>query len=613
MCGIAGYCGPVVPGKLEAMVASMVHRGPDGQGIYDDGRFHLGMRRLSIVDLTTGDQPKKSADGKVVVLFNGEIYNHVELRFELERLGASFESTSSDTEVIVQGWLQWGLGMLDRFVGMFAIVLVDHRTGELFLFRDRLGKKPIYYHRSEDTGAFTYASELRTILPWLGGAPPADHLDDASLAWYFSQKTTPGDRSADDRVRKLPAGHYLRLGPDDSVELKAWWSIAAGRVAGVAAKTESEIVDDVERILDDAVRLRMRADVEVGAFLSGGIDSSLCVALASRYTDKPLKTYCLVYEEEINNKSADRKWAAVVAERFRTRHREILLTPAILEDALPRIVRHYAQPNSAVLSNWFISREMGKELKVALSGDGADELFGSYFLHRVAGALSAIQRGEAAPLGGAQEAERRFVDAHRGEPHAVLADSFAVFPARELTKLAPKLKTSSLAMLERREAMLATSDPLDRALEFDCRNLLVDQILNYSDVLSMAHSLEVRTPFLDHRLVDYVFSVPPKLKMGGGETKRLLKLVARRHLPEELIVRPKEGFVEPAVYWIADSLADFTKSYLLGATFNKLGLLDGAYVRALVERFYRDRDFQTGKQVWNLLVFAIWESQLGSG
>lgn len=605
MCGIAGYTGARVTGRLEAMLTSIVHRGPDGEGVYEDDRFHLGMRRLSIVDLTTGDQPKTSADGRIVVLFNGEIYNHVELRAELEALGATFGSTS-DTEVIVHAWQWWGIAMLDRFIGMFAIALCDKNTGELFLIRDRLGKKPIYWSR--DGANLTYASELPPILANL--ADRADHLDDEALAWYFSQKTTPGTRSIDDRIQKIPAGHYLRLAPDDTIELKSWWSIAAGRVP--VAKSESELVDDIERILTDAVRIRMRADVEVGAFLSGGLDSSLCVALASRFTDKPLKTYCLVYEAEINQKSADRRWSAAVAERYGTRHREILLTPAMLEDALPRIVRHYAQPNSAVLSNWFISTEMGKELKVALSGDGADELFGSYFLHRVAGALSALKRGDAAWVERMPEGEKRFVMEHRGDPHAALADAFAVFPSAELAKLAPRLHTSPRAMLDAREASLATTDPLDRALEFDCRNLLVDQILNYSDVLSMAHSLEVRTPFLDHRLVDYVFSIPPELKMRGGETKRLLKLVAARHLPQELITRPKEGFVEPAVYWIADELADFTRSHLLGARFNRLGLLDGAYVRSLVERFYRDRDFQTGKQVWNLLVFAIWEAQLAA-
>jgi asparagine synthase (glutamine-hydrolysing) len=608
MCGIAGYVGPRVEGRLEAMVARMVHRGPDDDGFFEDDGVHLGMRRLSIVDLAHGQQPKISADGQVVVLFNGEIYNHVELRRELEAAGAAF-ATTSDTEVILHAYLVWGLAMLDRMIGMFAISLYDHRLGELLLIRDRLGKKPLYY--LADAGVpFAYASEFPVLAALLD--EPAAHLDRTAAAWYFSQKTTPGDRSIDTRIRKLPAGHLLRVSGASAPRLERWWTIGPARVrVPTGAAAEHDIVDEIDRILTSAVALRMRADTEVGAFLSGGLDSSLCVALASRCTDKPLKTYCLVYDQEINHKSADRQWSQAISERYATRHREVLLTPALLQDALPRIVRHYGQPNSAVLSNWFISQEMGRELKVAVSGDGADELFGSYFLHRAAAAVAALEAEDHAALDRIPETEAAFARLHRGHPHAMLADAFAIFPDDELRRLAPGLGVSSRALLDARERELTTHGPVDRALEFDCRNLLVDQILNYSDTLSMAHSLEVRTPFLDHRLVDYMFSVPAALKVRPGETKRLLKQVARRYLPPALIARPKEGFVEPAVYWIGDVLQEFCHAHLLSRSFNRLGLLDAAYVRELVLRFARDNDFTTGKKVWNLLVFAIWEAQLG--
>ncbi len=603
MCGIAGYVGPHAEGRLEAMTAALVHRGPDGAGFYEDDLVHLGMRRLSIVDLAHGGQPKTSAGGDVVVLFNGEIYNHVELRDELIAAGVRFESTS-DTEVVAHAYATWGLDMLQRFIGMFAISLYDRRTGDLLLIRDRLGKKPIYY--LDEPQLFAYASELPVLAALL---PDRDaHVDRAALAWYFSQKTTPSDRSIDSRIHKLRAGHLLRIGADRRVRIERWWSIATGRVR--VPTSEAAIVDDIDRLLTSAVALRMRADVEVGAFLSGGIDSSLCVAFASRCTNKPLKTYCLVYDEEINHKSADRRWARAIAELHATDHREILLTPERLGEALPRIVRHYGQPNSAVLANWFISEEMGKELKVAISGDGADELFGSYFLHRAAANITALEDHDEAGLARVPAAEAAFARTHRGAPHAELADAFAVFPEHELRALAPGLDASPRAALAARERELTTENPIDRALEFDCRNLLVDQILNYSDTLSMAHSLEVRTPFLDHRLVDYMFSVPARLKMRPGETKRLLKLVAQRYLPAELIARPKEGFVEPAVYWIAGPLRKLCHSYLLAEKFNRLGLLDTAYVHALVARHARDQDFTTGKKIWNLLVYAVWESQL---
>jgi asparagine synthase (glutamine-hydrolysing) len=248
MCGIAGYAGPRVDGRLETMVARMVHRGPDDDGFFEDERVHLGMRRLSIVDLEHGAQPKTSADGQVIVLFNGEIYNHVELRAELEAAGVVYESTS-DTEVILRGYLAWGLGVLERLIGMFAISLYDRRRGELLLIRDRLGKKPIYYVDEPggpgEPALFAYASELPVLASLL--SDPEAHIDRASLAWYFSQKTTPGDRSIDTRIRKVPAGHLLRRSADGRVTLERWWSIAAGRVRLRADAAEPELVDEIER------------------------------------------------------------------------------------------------------------------------------------------------------------------------------------------------------------------------------------------------------------------------------------------------------------------------------------------------------------------------------
>lgn len=606
MCGIAGYRGPKIEGQLETMVERMRHRGPDDDGFYEEGNLHLGMRRLSIVDLESGKQPKFDASGDVVVLFNGEIYNYVELQSELLAQGLRLTS-KSDTEVLAHLYAAHGIAFLEKLVGMFAISLVDRRTGELILVRDRLGKKPIYYAYDEHADTLAYASEINA----LPIRRDREHLDRASLLWFFSQKTTPSTSSIDRRIKKVPPGSYLRVPKSGPPSLVRYWTLGAQAPARKDTDARA-VVDEIDARIADAVRLRMRADVEVGAFLSGGIDSSLMVALASRCTDKPLKTYCLVYDQEINHKSSDRKYARIVSERFRTRHREVLLTPEILAEELPKIVRHYGQPNSAVLSNWFISREMGKELKVAISGDGADELFGSYFLHRIAGALSeAARTGDDAALARLPEAEARFARANRGRAWAEIADGFGVFTSEELRRLVKPSTIDAAELmkaLRAREAELVSTDVLDRALEFDCRNLLVDQILNYSDTLSMAHSLEVRTPFLDHRLVERMFTIPAELKIKSGETKWLLKQVARRYLPEDLIVRPKEGFVEPAVYWIKNELADLCKSYLLSESFDRQDLLDRAYVRDLVDAFYADGDFAKGKKVWNLLMFAMWEA-----
>ena len=612
MCGIAGYVGVRVPGKLEAMAARMVHRGPDDEGFFHDAteRIHLCMRRLSVVDLALGKQPKFNADRSVAVVFNGEIYNYLELRAELIAKGYRLETESSDTEVIAHLYEELGIAFVERLVGMFAIALLDSRSNELYLIRDRLGKKPLFYRRDEGAGTLEFASEF----PVFDLEDRAEHIDRDALAWYFSQKATPADRSIDDRVRKLLPGSYLRLGVETGqIETVRYWRIPAGR-ARPNDPSESGVetaAGQLEELLTDSVRLRMRADVEVGAFLSGGLDSSLVVALAAGLTDKPLRTYCLVYEQEINEKGNDRRYARQVSERFGTRHTEVTLTPDLLVSELPKIVAHYGQPNSAVISNWFISRVMGKELKVALSGDGADELFGSYFLHRVSSALDAFRQSrDEAVLTRLPAAEATFVREVADQSFARIIDRFGVFREDEIARiLKPSIYRAGrlFELLSAREAELGSTDPLARMLEFDCRNLLVDQILNYSDVLSMAHSLEVRTPFLDHRLVEWAFSIPSDYRIRDGDTKHVLKRMARRYLPHDLITRRKEGFVEPAVYWISREMKDFTLSYLRGDTFNRLGLVDTHEVGAVVDRFYASGDFADGKKVWNLLMYAIWE------
>lgn len=608
MCGIAGYTGPLRPGRIEAMAAAMVHRGPDDDGFFESAQVHLGMRRLSIVDLATGKQPKFSADGSIAVVFNGEIYNYVELRRDLEAKGYRFASQSSDSEVIVVLYQEYGLAFVDHMIGMFAIALYDQPRGELLLVRDRLGKKPIYYRHDLATGALEFASEF----PVLEVGERAAHVDREALTWYFSQKAMPSERTIDDRIRKVPAGSMLRyVVADGTLRIERYYAGPAVARATPDVADEQEATDTVERLLADAVRLRMRADVEVGAFLSGGIDSSLVVALAAGLTDKPLKTYCLVYEQAINEKATDRAMSRMVADQYGTRHREVVLTPALLMAELPKIVSHYGQPNSAVISNWFISREMGRELKVALSGDGADELFGSYFLHRTASALATYRQSrDAAALERLPAAEAAFVRDAVDESFAAVVDRFGVFRDAELVDLlSPQAfrPGTLLGMLAARAQRLTCADPLDRMLEFDCQNLLCDQILNYSDTLSMAHSLEVRTPFLDHRLVEYAFRLSPRMKIKDGVTKYILKQVALRHLPTALVHRRKEGFVEPAVYWIADEMREFCLGHLESPDFNRLGLLNRDYARAVVDRFYRDGAFDVGKKVWNLLMFALWE------
>ncbi len=607
MCGIAGFTGPRVTGRLERTTDRMAHRGPDDRGFFHGADAGLGIRRLAIVDLETGDQPKTSAGGHVVAVFNGEIYNAPELRAELEAAGATFRSDHAEAEVICELYAAEGIGFVQRLVGMFAIALVDQDAGQLYLIRDRLGKKPIHYRHDAEAGTLEFASEFTA----LDLDDVASNVDPESLGWYFSQKAMPNDASIDRRVRQVPPGSHLRVALDGGApEVQRYWDFPAAAAPRGEGFDEAAAVDAVDALIRESVRLRMRADVEVGAYLSGGVDSSLVVALAAAQTSRPLRTYCLVYEEDLYNKSADRHFAALVAERHSTRHVEVTLRPEDLAAELPAIAAHYGQPNSAVLSNWFISRAMGRDLKVALSGDGADELFGSYFLHRASAVLEDLDaRGEDAPAGAGQ-AEADFAREVRGEPLAGLVDRFAVFPDAELRRLLRPDVYEQARVADRlraAQAQLRATTPLNRILEFDCRHLLCEQVLNYADVLSMAHSLEVRTPFLDHRLVELVLSLPAGAKIQRGRTKHVLKEVALRHLPAELVDRPKEGFVEPGVHWLRDELHDFCEAHLRAPGFNRLGLLRGDYVDAVADAFYREGDFFVGKRLWSLLLFALWE------
>lgn len=606
MCGIAGYIDKPISGKLEKMNEKMFHRGPDDDGFFEDSSFHLCMRRLSIVDLESGKQPIFNSDKTVVVMLNGEIYNYIELTCDLKKKGYIF-STKSDTEVIAHLYDEYGIDFIDKLNGMFTICLLDTKTNDLYLIRDRFGEKPIYYHYDKEKKEFEFASEFNVIK----FNHPDKSININSLIWYFSQKSMPFDKTIAPSIEKVPPGSYLHLKADKSLEITKYYKIPSKNI--LAHSDENEIIEKLENLIVDSIKLRMRADVEVGAFLSGGLDSSLITAIASKLTNKPIKTYALVYNQEINNKSEDKKYAKHASEIFSTKHTEVLLTPEILISELPKIVTQFGQPNSAVISSWFISRQMCQDVKVALSGDGADELFGSYFLHRIAGVLVDYNNTKDKKLlKVSSEIESTFLENNLDKPFSHLIDQFAVFSDEELQKLLkPQFYKRGLIlkMFEKREKELLASDLLNKMLEYDFNSLLVEQILNYTDTLGMAHSLEIRVPYLDYRIVELVFSLNHKYKIKNGITKYILKKVGEKYLPKDLVYREKEGFVEPAVYWLQNELKDFCLYYLKSKDFDKFNLLNKSYVNHIIDSFYATNDFFLGKKVWNLLMYGLWEGQ----
>ena len=607
MCSISGYTGLKKEGVLEDFNKMLFHRGPDDSGIFENNEVHLSMNRLEILDFENGKQPMSNEDKSLVIIFNGEIYNYIELREELINEGATF-NTQSDTEVVLKGYEKWGHSIFNRLNGMFALGIYDNNISKIILARDHLGKKPLYYFFSKEGKDLFFASEFKSLSHcFVNVFGHQNDVNQVAIAWYFAFKSMPDEWTINKKICKLSPGNILEFDLKSKKHgVSQFYTLAKKDNSGASLFSLNE---QFEKLLLDSVRIRMRSDVEIGTYLSGGVDSSLVTAMASSFTAKPLRTYSLVYNEDINNKKADQYYSKLIASKFGTKHTEVLLTADSFIEELPKIVKHYGQPNCAVFSNWFLSKEISKGVKVALSGDGADEIFGSYFLHRIAAAKdSVLENKNQDYLRHLNSYEKDFYH-HSTDDFFKMIDSFAVFNSNEREQLFFNRQFNLLVnnRLKDRISSLTSKSFLDKILEFDCKNLLVDQILNYTDLLSMAHSLEVRTPFLDFRLVEYVFSIPSKYKIRDGITKYLLKKVAEKYLPKELIYRPKEGFIEPNIFWLKTYLESYAKQIILSESFDQQKIFNKDYVLKTVNDFFIDGDFYSGKRVWCLLIYGIYE------
>jgi asparagine synthase (glutamine-hydrolysing) len=611
MCGICGFVGDGDAKRLQAMVATLTHRGPDDAGAWLGDDVALGMRRLSIIDVETGKQPIFNDDGTIGVVFNGEIYNFIELRRELVELGHRFRTDHSDTEVIVHLYEQYGDAFLDKLNGMFAVALWDARRRRLLLARDRVGIKPLYYAQIGRKLAF--GSEPKALLadPDVGRA-----IDPVALHHYFSLKNIPAPRSAFFAIRQLRPGELL-VWRDGRIELRRWWRLVFREAPTI---TEAEAAARIRQLLEDSVRLQMRADVPVGAFLSGGVDSSSVVGLMGRAGAGNVKTFTLVYENGLPHKDADRDFARRVARRYGTEHHECLVRFQDVPERLDAILTAFDEPFSGVISTYFLTELIARHVKVALSGDGADELFGSYLAHRLAQPLAlAVSRPDLleqpeyadqfAPfvnqrarlrdiLARGDEAARRMEQylADENAKHAVYTDAM---------RAAIGGTASTEAEIREIYAACGSGDALNRCLFVDFETLLPDQVLAFSDRLSMAHSVELRPPFLDHRLVEFAASLPGWMKIKRGRVKSILKDAVADLLPEELIDRPKEGFVMPINDWLLESLRPFVVATLSKARLRRHGLIEPGAASALLERYYRGEKALAGR-IWNLVSFQIW-------
>ena len=588
MCGIAGVFGRGDRDGVAAMLETLRHRGPDDSHIIAGDGFAIGARRLSIVDVAGGRQPLTNEDATVVAAQNGELYNFPRLRPLLVARGHQLH-TRTDTELLPHLWEEHGEDLPLHIDGMFAIAVWDQRTRRGLLARDRMGKKPLYYWRHD--GALYFASELKALLA-LPGFERRLNLE--ALHHYLGYKHVPSPLTIFDGVRMLPPAHRLSWRHGAGAEPSRYWSLSFA--PRQHASDEREAVDGLLDRMRAAVERRLMADVPVGFFLSGGIDSSLTTVLATEVAPSRVKTFTLTYADVASTagKEQDRKWARYVAERYGTDHQEETIAASSYPDSLRRILRAFDEPFAGVVSTYFLAQRMAQHVKVAVAGDGADELFGSYLSHRVAAGME--HRPDLA-----------------GQEDWAWRARLLVFSDEEKRALyTPDVRAAlgGCATADHvREAFtgLTATDPLNRVLEAEWNGILPDQVLTFVDRLSMAHSLEVRSAFLDTEVVEYVAGLPGTLKIRDGHTKYLLKQAALRYFPEEMVHRPKEGFLMPVTEWMRGPLEGWVRETLAPERLRVHGLFDPVGVTALVDRIYHPAAHYTDvNKVLVLLVFQEW-------
>lgn len=604
MCGISGFTGTPNAQALSRMLDALRHRGPDGAGQWYDGRISLGMRRLAIVDLDGGQQPVANETGSVRAVFNGEIYNHKSLRDDLVRKGHCFQSDHSDSEVLVHLYEEHGPAFLNELNGMFAMALWDERNGTLLLARDRMGIKPLYF--ALVNGQLLFASEERALF---AHGVLRKEPDFQALHHYFSFKHIAAPQSAFRGVQQLLPGE-MALFADGVLSRRAWWRLSYDErpVTDIAAHARELLT-----LLRDSTRLQLQADVEVGAFLSGGLDSSTVVALASEFTTRPLKTFTLCYEDQLAGKAADRAFARRVATQFGTEHYEHVVTADDVRRQLPAALQGFDGPFAGVISTYYLSSLIARHVKTAVSGDGADELFGSYLAHRVAPLFARMDvRGVHAEFNTAEADDARLAASllSRSDDAARRMGLYVFDDAGKQSLYSERMRALVQGVTTEKQvrawyAQAGTTDPVNRALYVDAVSLLPDQVLAFSDRLAMQHSLEVRPMFLDHRIVEWAARVPGEWKLRNGQVKYLLKEAVRGLLPDEVIDRPKEGFLMPMTQWLLTVLQDWARDTLTKDRLRSHGLLNPEAVGRLLNDFFAGQR-ALGAQIWTLLMFQLW-------
>jgi len=631
MCGI---CGIVIPdgssrtideGAFTRLRDTITHRGPDGYGVFVEPGVALGHRRLSIVDVVHGTQPMASEDGSLQLIYNGEVFNHPSLMAQLQADGVQYR-THCDTETVLHIFERRGEAAPEELRGMFAYAVWDRRTRTLTLARDRFGVKPLYYALLDD-GTLVFGSEMKAILA--SGMVRAS-LRENALPDYLANHATTGEGTLLAGIKRLLPGHTL-VWRNGEIRTRRYWDL---RFEAEAEETrpDAELIEEYRDRLKEAVRLRLMADVPLGAFLSGGIDSATITALMSQLVDEPIKTFSVGFAEREANELA---YARIVAKAFKTDHHEVLVTPEQFFGALPTLVWHedepIAHPSSVALN--FVSRLAAERVKVVLTGEGSDETLAGYGRYRktilnmrLGGAYQAatpapirslVRHGlEALPASRTRQRALRTFFARPATLEALYLDNFAVFSREEQRSLIAADVRRRLATLDpyaTATELMAGSDAktlLDRLLYVDTKTYL-HELLMKQDQMSMAASIESRVPFLDHPLVEFTARLPERLKLRGGTTKYILREAMRDVLPSEILTRGKMGFPVPIGAWLRGPYRKIVDELVLSPRALERGLLDPAAIRGIVARHQAGEDHS--ERLWSLVNLEIWHRVVVDG
>jgi asparagine synthase (glutamine-hydrolysing) len=626
MCGIAGQVraggAPVEEELIARMCAAQEHRGPDQRGLHLERGVGLGIQRLRIIDLDTGDQPVGNEDGSVVVVLNGEIYNYAELRRELSRAGHDL-ATKGDTEVIAHLYEEHGVECLSRLQGMFSFALWDRRKRRLFLARDRVGKKPLFY--SFRGGVLSFASELQALIQDPG---VTREVDPEAIDAYLAYGYIPAPGSVFRGVAKLPPAHRL-VYQEGSLAIERYWRLdysAKRRVDDVG-----ELHEEIRASLRTAVGRRLTADVPVGAFLSGGIDSSAVVAAMAEQSPQPVKTFSIGFADEAVNELPQ---ARLVAERFSTDHHELVVEPNAVE-MLPKLVRHYGEPfgDHSALPCFYLAEMAREQVTVALNGDGGDESFAGYQRYtsnllaaRLEGLPGGLRRaiGAAGSLAGKPSDPRalrsrvqRFAGRLAGGREERYLNQVNVFGAAQRRALYTPEFAAEMRPSAADEALLGPwreasgAELLDQLLEIDATVYLPGDLLPKIDISTMAFSLEARSPLLDHELMELAASIPPDQKASGAQRKIALRGALRGWLPDAVLDGRKQGFELPVARWLRGDLAPFAREVLLDPASAERGWAQPAAVEALFDQHLAG-DADHGRRLWSLLTLELWAQSSAS-